>query len=209
MGKFIDLTGQKFERLKVVECSGRDKKGRAIWKCQCKCGKTINVSSDNLRRKHTKSCGCLHIEKIKDSNTRHGASQTRLFKIWVNMKKRCLNKNCHAYKDYGGRGIMVCEEWLNDFVKFKDWAVKNGYKEDLTIDRKNNNGNYSPDNCRWTTIKVQANNTRHNRIIYHDGEFHTMKEWAVKLNINYRTLSVRINRDKWDTEKALTYSVKT
>ena len=206
MGKFIDLTGQKFGRLMVIECAGRDKRGRAIWKCKCDCGNEAIKGSDRLIRGITQSCGCLHTERTRQANTRHGLTHTRLFNIWSGMRKRCYNSNCHAYKDYGGRGITISEEW-NDFITFKDWALTHGYDNNLTIDRKDVNGNYEPSNCRWATMKVQSNNTRTNRIITFNGKTQTMKEWANELNINYQTLSTHINRDKWNVVKALTCAI--
>lgn len=118
------------------------------------------------------------------------------------MKKRCYNLKYKRYNDYGGRGIKICNEWLNDFKVFYDWAMQNGYKDNLTIDRIDVNGNYEPSNCRWANIKTQANNKRNNRIIEYKGEFHTMSEWANIYNINYKLLHSRLKKG-WNIEKAL------
>lgn len=121
-------------------------------------------------------------------------------------KKRCLIKSCSAYYEYGGRGIKICNEWLNDFMNFYNWAINNGYKEDLTIDRINNNGNYEPQNCRWATPKEQANNRRKeitSRYLTYKDKTQTVKEWCNEYDINYSTLSCRINKLKWSDEKAL------
>lgn len=121
-------------------------------------------------------------------------------------EKRCLIKSCSAYYEYGGRGIKICNEWLNDFMNFYNWAINNGYKEDLTIDRINNNGNYEPQNCRWATPKEQANNRRKeitSRYLTYKDKTQTVKEWCNEYDINYSTLSCRINKLKWSDEKAL------
>jgi hypothetical protein len=120
------------------------------------------------------------------------------------MKDRCRYKTNDNYERYGGRGIRVCEEWLADYINFYNWAINNGYKEGLTLDRIDSNKNYEPDNCRWATYKEQANNTRRNNFITYNGETHTLTEWAEKLGIKRSTLNTRIHRQHWDIEKALT-----
>jgi hypothetical protein len=206
MGKFIDLTGKYFGRLKVIERAENEKYGRSMWKCQCKCGKITVVTGDNLRRKHTESCGCLWTDTIIKSNTKHGLGETRLYGIWNDMRRRCYDNSRKAYKDYGGRRIKVCDEWIdkeNGFINFYNWSVNNGYVEPLTLNRKDNNGNYEPSNCRWVTMTVQANNTRANRIIFFDGKSMTMKQWSVYIGVDYHTLTSRIYRNI-PIEKALT-----
>ena len=194
MGKFIDLTGQKFGRLTVIKYVGKSK-----WLCKCECGNEKIVSTTHLKN-DTKSCGCLRAENTKKRNTKHGFRYSRLYIIWKDIKRRCYNKNSKSYYLYGERGIIVCQEWLDDFMNFYDWAMPNGYKDNLTIDRIDVNGNYEPSNCRWVDRKIQANNKRNNCNITYNNETHTLSEWAEILNINYDKLRYRIYRN-WNIEK--------
>ena len=130
--------------------------------------------------------------------------KTRLYSIYKGMKDRCRYKSNDNYNRYGGRGIRVCEEWLSDFMSFYNWALKNGYKDNLTLDRIDSNGNYEPSNCRWQTYKEQANNTRRNHFITFNNETHTLTQWAEKIGMKRSTLSNRITVKKWSIEKALT-----
>lgn len=159
MGKTIDLSGRKFGRLTVIERYSNIGK-HAAWLCKCECGRTKAVRSDHLLYKKTVSCGCFEDESRKSGNHYiHGGKHSRLYNIWCGMRKRCTNKNCAAYDNYGGRGIKVCNEWQR-FEPFRDWALSNGYSDELSIDRINVNGNYEPTNCRWSDAKDQANNRR-------------------------------------------------
>lgn len=154
MSKLIDITGQRFGRLVAIERI--DKR----WKCICDCGNTTLSDSYQLRNGITVSCGCYHAEQCGDQHRKHGYTKTRLYRIYYKMKERCFREKNDNYKYYGGLGVTICKEWLNDFATFASWAMANGYKENLTIDRINPEGNYEPSNCRWITIQEQQKNKR-------------------------------------------------
>ncbi len=209
MGTFTDLTGQHFGRLTVINRAEDyvSPKGHKLvqWLCECECGNRKNVSGSCLKSGHTQSCGCLNREISRKRLLTHGDSDTRLYHIWRSMIDRCSNSNDKNYHHYGGRGISVCEEW-DDYVVFKEWALKYGYKEGLTIDRIDVDGNYEPSNCRWVDWNIQANNKRNNHYITYNNTTKSMMDWANEYNINYSTLRRRI-RDGWSPEKALTTPV--
>lgn len=194
-----DLTGQRFGRL-TVEPVWEIRKGHAYWLCRCDCGGVKIVRGSHLKQGNVSSCGC------KDRTT-HGETRTRLYHIWNGMRNRCSNKNYPGYPNYGGRGISVCEEW-QEYIPFRDWAITNGYQDGLSIDRIDNNGGYSPDNCRWATPREQANNTRKVRLITYNGETHSVCEWSRILNIKQSTLNMRINKYRWSAEEALRKEVR-
>lgn len=211
MGKFIDLTGKKFGKLTVIERTF-NKNNSVCWLCLCDCGNYTVVRSDALRQGITKSCSCLQKEIVKKTCKKnfekHKLSKSRINNIWFNIKQRCYNPNNSKYKNYGGRGITVCQEWQDDFMNFYNWAMNNGYQEDLTIDRIDVNGNYEPFNCRWVNLKVQQNNRSNNRLIQYQNQIHTLAEWATITNIKYTTLKRRIDCG-WSLEKAFNMQVKT
>ena len=204
--KLIDLTGRRFGRLLVVEKHGH--KGKAVtWLCKCDCGSEVIVRGNDLRGGATQSCGCIHKEQLVERNTTHGLCGTRLYNIWGCMVQRCYNDKTPCYNLYGGRGITICEEWRCDFGAFYDWAMKHGYKDDLTIDRIENNKGYSPDNCRWITAKEQGNNRSTNRYLEFNGERHTISEWGELLGIDSETIASRLRRG-WSIEKTLSKEIK-
>lgn len=201
--KSKDLTNQKFGKLLVVE-KACTKNGKVYWKCLCNCGKTTYATTSNLRCNKIKSCGCVKNEILVKRSTKHNQRNTKLYEVWKSIKQRCLNPNNKAFVNYGKRGILICEDWKNDFINFYNWSIKNGYSEGLSIDRINVDGNYEPSNCRWTTRIVQANNTRTNRYITIDNETKSLADWCRHFNISYSLVYQREKKYKWDIIKALT-----
>jgi len=194
MGRLAkDLTGKRFGKLIALKRAGSDKHRKALWLCECDCGKKIVVSANHLQRAAVKSCGCLF----------HGESRTRLWIIWSGMRERCSTPSCSGFANYGGRGIEVCDEW-HDYTTFKKWAIENGYEPNLTLERLDTNGNYEPQNCCWATVKEQNENKRNNRYLEFNGEKHTVAGWAKKLGINPVTLHDRLYKLHWTVERALT-----
>lgn len=197
------LVGQKFGKLTVLENTGEHQGGHVVWLCRCDCGNLTKVITSNLnpnRQNRTLSCGCHR----KELATKHGLYQTKIYKALNRIRQRCFNTSDAKYKDYGGRGITVCDEWMgtNGYVNFYNWSIHNGYKEGLTIDRIDNNGNYCPDNCRWTTRIVQQNNRRVNHNIEINGETHTLTEWSRIKGISATGILGRI-RKGWSEEDAV------
>lgn len=187
MATVLDITGQKFGRLKALKLSG--KKGREWqWKCICDCGKKHVVSGSLLRSLKVKSCGCLRTDKSKT----HNMSKTRVYKIWSSMISRCTRESSVNYHRYGGRGISVCGRWL----KFENFYEDMGDDNGLSLDRRDNNGNYETGNCKWSTPKEQANNTRNNRMLTIDGETKTLSQWADLTDISYGAIQSRLNSGK-------------
>lgn len=187
MGKVTDLVGQRFGRLLVIERYGYTDAKRRLptWLCQCDCGNIIQLSTGRINFEDTKSCGCLRRKTTIDRNKTHGFSKTRLYKIWVGMKKRCYNEKSENYRNYGGRGIAICNEWLDDFMAFRKWALESGYAKNLSIDRIDTNGNYEPSNCRWATNTEQARNQRKTIHFELFGERKTLSEWCEYAEIKY------------------------
>ena len=161
MGAFIDLTGQKFGRLTVVE-RAKNKGKETMWLCVCDCGKTLIAQGNNLKSGHTKSCGCYNSEITTIRNYKHGKRKTTVYNTWNNMRRRCYEKANAKYPSYGGRGITVCDEWKNSFEAFYDDVSKLPHfgEKGYSLDRIDNDGNYEPTNVRWATAKQQANNRR-------------------------------------------------
>jgi len=200
--------GQRFGRLTVVSRAENTKAGQARWECICKCGKNTVVVSQYLRGSKIKSCGCLRKEKLKTGTIKHGESKTRLYGIWETIKRRLNEKKRKDYRHYGGRGILICDDWKNDFRSFRNWALSNGYRDNLTIDRIDNNKGYFPANCRWVDMKTQANNKRTNRYITYNGKTKTFAEWGQEIGGSATLIRDRIDKLGWSIEKALTTPVK-
>lgn len=200
MAKFIDITGKKYNRLTVIKRLENTDSGAARWLCKCDCGNETIVRGCNLKNGAVKSCGCL-LHKPKP--TKHGMCKTELYARWAAMKSRCSSKNKRTYKDYAGRGITVCEEWLA-FEPFVKWALSNGYKKGLTLERINNDLGYSPANCKWITLGEQANNRRSSRLFTYNGKTMTLVQWCKEFDVDYRLAHNRINKLTWDFERAIT-----
>lgn len=204
-----DLTGQRFGRLIVRGPSSRIEYGKRFWICDCDCGNVVEQETGRLKSpKGPKSCGCLHSEMLAERNrstAKYGGDSTnenkRLHQIWSGMINRCTSESNWSYDNYGGRGIIVCDEWHNWQV-FKQWALNNGYEDHLTIDRINTNGNYEPGNCRWTTQKVQANNTRSNKYLTYQGRTQTLSQWCDELGLDYHRTKARLNACGYSIEEA-------
>lgn len=197
-----NLTDQRFGRLIAIEKV--NKTGQSQWLCKCDCGNKVIVASNNLIRKNTLSCGCYQKDRVSEAKKIHGDRNTRLYTIWVDMRRRCSYIGDPSYKNYGGRDISVCEEWEKSFLNFKEWALGNGYAENLTIDRVNVDENYCPENCRWATLKQQANNKRDNVYVTVNGETHTLTEWSEITGISYNTITKRRYRGWSDVDAVST-----
>lgn len=203
MGTFKDLTGQRFNKLVVLErVDTVNSEHGAVWNCICDCGNKTVVSGQNLKNGNTKSCGCL---RHKGSNNKHGMTHTRIYGIYCAMKARCYYNKHKSYDRYGGRGIIVCDTWLNKndgFQNFYNWSINNGYQDNLTIDRVDNNKNYSPDNCKWTTLKEQNNNRNNTVKLTYNGKTQSLEEWADELGVESYILRNRRRRGN-DIDKIL------
>lgn len=197
----INLIGQRFGRLSVIGEGPTTSTQKRTWYCVCDCGniKKKPVVGYDLKSGRVRSCGCLYVESNKGRNKTHGKTGVRLYRIWASMRQRCGYSSGAGYKNYGGRGVSICEEW-SDFRNFYEWAMSNGYADNLTIDRIDNNRNYCPENCRWSTMKEQQNNRRNNRLVEYGGQNYTLSELAHKLNIRPATLAWRIDSG-WSEEE--------
>ena len=203
----IDLIGQEFgclivirhKGIKTYNCGTKDH----LWVCECQnCGKE-HIYSQSYLKSGRASCSCIKSIKLSQTLTKHGGCKTKLYGIWYTMKNRCYNKKNKSYKRYGGRGITVCNEWLN-FAQFRDWSIKNGYEENkgLSIDRINNNGNYEPSNCRWVNSFVQANNKRNNhKVIINDNEY-SLNQLERLTGMDHRLIGRRL-KDGWEINTIL------
>lgn len=195
--KIHDLTGQKFGLFTVIGLKDTDTR-KTYWVCQCECGNIKEVRSDGLLSGASKSCGCLKKKQDRinlSKNHSHKMSGTRIYKEWQGMKGRCYNPHDPRYDRWGGRGIAVCEEWRNSFEAFYKWAMDNGYQDDLTIDRIDNDGDYEPDNCRWATQSEQSRNRSSNINIKIGNSTRVLTEWCEIFQVDYGTVNARYKRN--------------
>lgn len=197
-GAEYDLVGNTFGKLTVIKFGGR-KNGKRFWHCRCKCGSYTESLHGNLISGNANSCGCSRGESLK----KHGLRNHKLFTVWVNMRARCYNKNGSQYKDYGGRGIVVCKKWVNNFKAFYDWSIANGWEKSLTLDRRDNSKSYTPSNCRFTTRVQQNRNQRSNVLLTYNGKTLCISEWSELMGINRLTITSRLKRN-WNIEETLT-----
>lgn len=207
--KRIDVNeyiGNKYGRLTVVEYLGVIN-GNSKVLCRCECGNERSVRVAELKNGHTKSCGCFQKEVASTRIKRHGEAKTRLYRIWTKIKDRCYNERNDRYESYGGRNITVCDEWRNNYESFRNWALNNGYKDGLSIDRIDVNGNYEPSNCRWATVAEQNRNKRNNHYLTYKGETLPIVGWAERTGIKPSTLYARLDYG-WDVGRAITTPVQ-
>ena len=203
------LIGNRYGRWTVVDSAEARVVGRGehrrYWLCKCECGTQREVSEPSLLSGKSLSCGCYHRDRMKSVgkvNLKHGMSDTRLYRIYKHMKNRCYNQSDIRYDRYGGRGIKICDEW-SEFEPFMIWALKNGYDDSLTIDRIDVDGDYSPSNCRWASVKEQNNNRSSSHYYTIDGVTHNISEWANIYNVPYKRVWKRLKYG-WDIQRALT-----
>lgn len=212
---YKDLTGKRFGRLIVEKYLYTNYRRKAVWKCKCDCGNYVEVPSENLVTKNTKSCGCLHIEATKKNIQKAIEKQTKyqtesekiIYHTFSQMKRRCYKPKCKAYVNYGARGIRIYSEWLKEPKLFYKWSIENGWEKGLSIDRIDVNGNYEPNNCRWVDNLTQQNNKRNSKFLIYNGQRHTVPEWSRILNIPVGTIADRIKRD-YPIEKILNNNYK-
>lgn len=204
MSGMIDLTGERFGRLTVIQPEGKNRHGSYMWLCRCDCGTMKVLNSSELRRGNVNSCGCLSRELARERLTKHGYSRTRIYSEWKKMNGRCRDDNSYNTLKYAKRGIKVCDSWANDFQAFLDHVSRLPHYDEpgYSLDRIDNDGDYEPGNVRWANAVTQANNRSSNVYITYSGETHTMAEWARKLGMSYNKLQWRIYSG-WPIEKAL------
>lgn len=204
-----DITGQRFGRLVAIRPVGRNKQACIVWECKCDCGNTKAISGAELRRGHTRSCGCFEAESRSTRAITHGLSNKRIYITWRNMMLRCHNPSHKSHEGYGSRGIRVCDDWkvsVESFCAYVSQLPHYGEK-DRTLDRINNNGNYEPGNVRWATATEQNRNKRTCKVIEFNGKSQNVSEWASELNMIDITLGARL-RKGWSVERALTTPVR-
>lgn len=205
-GRLVIIDDLRYKFFKTKKGISSKKVHRVIAKCDC--GKIKEVSLTQLKNGQTTSCGCYANERTSKRFKKHGLRFHPLYAVFDGMKKRCYNKKDKSFTNYGRRGISICNEWINNFISFYNWSIKNGYMPNLQIDRINNNGNYCPENCRWVTAKQNGNNKNNNHLMIYNNETHTISEWSDITGIKQQTIKSRLNISKWSIEKTLTTSLK-
>lgn len=200
-----DIIGDKFGRWTVISFSHVDESNILFFNCECSCGTKKKVRKGGLKQGASRSCGCLNLELVRkraiQKKAKGRVKDERLYNIWQSMKQRCNDENHSEFQRYGMRGIEVNEKWNNSYAEFKSWALNNGYSDELSIDRIDNDGDYTPSNCRWSTPKEQANNRSNSLNISFEGEEMTLAQWSEKLNIPYSCLYGRLNNG-WSVERS-------
>lgn len=197
------VVGERHGRLQIVELIGRNKHGHMCVRCKCDCGNFTTKEATAVCNEVILSCGCLQREASAKIFKTHGMTGTRIHNIWLSMISRCENEKNNRFYVYGGRGIKVCNEWRTDFQNFYDWAIANGYSDDLTIDRIDIDGNYCPENCRWATRKEQANNKSTNHLLEYKGKVKNIKEWSEYFGFNYKYFHEKLKKNNWSIQKVL------
>ncbi len=201
--KFIDLTGKKINNFTVLSRAPNDKSGGTRWNCLCECGKEFSNWAANISKNKVKSCGCWRKKMAGTYSITHGMSHTKEHKAWLHLRERCNNPKDPMYPNYGGRGIKVCKRWQNSFINFfNDVGLAPSKKH--SIDRIDNNQDYKPGNCKWSTSFEQARNRRNNRLFSFNGETKCLPEWAEIYGLKSRFLYKRVVTNGWSIEKALT-----
>lgn len=195
MMKTIDysIIGKRFGRLTVKELDHIGKNRGTWWKCACDCGNETVVYRGSLTSGDIISCGCYRKEHIHEYGKTHGLTSSPLYSVWSGMIQRCANPNADNFERYGGRGITVCDDWRNHYESFHNWATESGYKKGLSLDRRDNEKGYFPENCQWADRYSQQNNTRRNHYVTWNGITHSIAEWSRILGVNHETLRYRIN----------------
>lgn len=214
LGAFKDLRGKTVGYLLVLEPADDrvDKNGRhrKCWRCLCQfCGRETIVTADSLSARQQVSCGCYQRKRSSECNKTHGMTDTRLYYVWCGIKNRCYCKSTYEYKWYGDRGIGMCDDWHYDFLKFREWAIANGYDDNAprgqcTIERIDRDGNYEPGNCKIATMLEQSQNRKDNHYLEYNGEKHTIAEWSRITGIRQEKIRNRVSRLGWTPERALT-----
>ncbi len=203
----MNIEGKKYGRLTVIS---KDSTNNKKWICECECGKVKSIWQSNLTTGRTLSCGCLASEITARRNYKHGGSKERLYEVWENMRKRCSNPKNNRYKNYGGKGVKVCDEW-QEYKVFREWAYATGYDEfaeygQCTIERIDVGGNYEPSNCTWKTIKEQCYNRTSNKILTYNGKSQTLTEWENEIGCGKYIIGNRL-RKGWTVEEALSIPI--